>query len=63
MLDDERIGTNELVDAPKGYPDLLTWLVVLVQDARLGGLLIDPIFVLLAWKKMSVYLNHSLYVA
>lgn len=48
-LDDERIGTNGLVvDAPEEYPDLLIWLLV-VLDARLGGLLTDPpIFVLLA---------------
>lgn len=48
-LDDDRIGTNGLiVDAPEEYPDLLTWLLV-VLDARLSGLLTDPpIFVLLA---------------
>lgn len=48
---DERIGTNGFVVAPEGYPDLLIWLLV-VLDVRFGGLLTDPpIFVLLAWKK------------
>jgi len=46
---DERIGTKGLVvDTPEGYPDLLIWLLV-VLDARLDDLLTEPpIFVLLA---------------
>jgi hypothetical protein len=46
IVDDERRINELTVDTLDGYPDLLIWLLV-VLEVRLDGLFTEPIFVLL----------------